>query len=253
LRSRSPSVGGSHGPGSIHSFGTVARRRRSSVAAGSSPSSRSGSSSKTRTRSVRGHGGAGPGRAAGRGRGGGCTCIAASTGELRSSRRARERPRCLAPWSPGRAASCLGDDTHGPVLGPSTAGGAAPGARGPLRPSGHTARCHARDAGRRPARHGGRARIHLPRRSHVPGSTPLRPDGARGRRARPDLRRRHGPRQIVEYPRDPSATPIAKAMARDPALVRRAVFSRCRRAPSPPPCPAPAWRASRPTAARSGS
>ena len=33
----------------------------------------------------------------------------------------------------------------------------------------------------------------------------------------------HG--QIVEYPRDPSATPIAKAMARDPALVRRAVFS----------------------------
>ena len=30
---------------------------------------------------------------------------------------------------------------------------------------------------------------------------------------------------IVEYPRDPSATPIAKAMARDPALVRRAVFS----------------------------
>ena len=31
--------------------------------------------------------------------------------------------------------------------------------------------------------------------------------------------------QIVEYPRDPSATPIAKAMARDPALVRRAVFS----------------------------
>ncbi|MDQ3631544.1 MAG: choice-of-anchor L domain-containing protein [Actinomycetota bacterium] len=30
---------------------------------------------------------------------------------------------------------------------------------------------------------------------------------------------------IVEYPLDPSATPIAKAMARDPALVRRAVFS----------------------------
>jgi len=30
---------------------------------------------------------------------------------------------------------------------------------------------------------------------------------------------------IVEYPRDPSATPIAKAMARDPSLVRRAVFS----------------------------
>lgn len=30
---------------------------------------------------------------------------------------------------------------------------------------------------------------------------------------------------IVEYPRDPSATPIAKAMARDPQLVRRAVFS----------------------------
>ena len=30
---------------------------------------------------------------------------------------------------------------------------------------------------------------------------------------------------IVEYPRDPSATPIAKAMARNPALVRRAVFS----------------------------
>jgi hypothetical protein len=30
---------------------------------------------------------------------------------------------------------------------------------------------------------------------------------------------------IVEFPRDPSATPIAKAMARDPALVRRAVFS----------------------------
>jgi len=33
----------------------------------------------------------------------------------------------------------------------------------------------------------------------------------------------HG--QIVEYPRDPSATPVAQAMARDPALVRRAVFS----------------------------
>jgi hypothetical protein len=30
---------------------------------------------------------------------------------------------------------------------------------------------------------------------------------------------------IVEYPRDPSATPIARAMARDPELVRRAVFS----------------------------
>ena len=30
---------------------------------------------------------------------------------------------------------------------------------------------------------------------------------------------------IVEYPRNPSATPIAKAMARDPSLVRRAVFS----------------------------
>jgi hypothetical protein len=30
---------------------------------------------------------------------------------------------------------------------------------------------------------------------------------------------------IVEYPRDPSATPIAKAMAREPELVRRAVFS----------------------------
>ena len=29
---------------------------------------------------------------------------------------------------------------------------------------------------------------------------------------------------IVEYPRDPSATPIAKAMAREPSLVRRAVF-----------------------------
>jgi hypothetical protein len=30
---------------------------------------------------------------------------------------------------------------------------------------------------------------------------------------------------IVEYPRDPSATPIAKAMTREPSLVRRAVFS----------------------------
>ncbi len=30
---------------------------------------------------------------------------------------------------------------------------------------------------------------------------------------------------IVEYPLNPSATPIAKAMARDPSLVRRAVFS----------------------------
>ena len=30
---------------------------------------------------------------------------------------------------------------------------------------------------------------------------------------------------IVEYPRDPSATPIAQAMAREPGLVRRAVFS----------------------------
>jgi hypothetical protein len=30
---------------------------------------------------------------------------------------------------------------------------------------------------------------------------------------------------IVEYPRDPSATPIARAMAREPSLVRRAVFS----------------------------
>jgi hypothetical protein len=30
---------------------------------------------------------------------------------------------------------------------------------------------------------------------------------------------------IVEFPRDPSATPVAKAMARDPGLVRRAVFS----------------------------
>jgi hypothetical protein len=31
--------------------------------------------------------------------------------------------------------------------------------------------------------------------------------------------------KIVEFPRDPSATPVAKAMARDPGLVRRAVFS----------------------------
>ena len=31
--------------------------------------------------------------------------------------------------------------------------------------------------------------------------------------------------KITEFPRDPSATPIAKAMARDPKLVRRAVFS----------------------------
>ncbi len=30
---------------------------------------------------------------------------------------------------------------------------------------------------------------------------------------------------IVEYPLNPSATPVAKAMARDPSLVRRAVFS----------------------------
>jgi hypothetical protein len=30
---------------------------------------------------------------------------------------------------------------------------------------------------------------------------------------------------ITEYPADPSATPIAKAIARDPSLVRRAVFS----------------------------
>lgn len=30
---------------------------------------------------------------------------------------------------------------------------------------------------------------------------------------------------IVEYPKDPSATPLAKAMAGDPAIVRRAVFS----------------------------
>jgi hypothetical protein len=32
-------------------------------------------------------------------------------------------------------------------------------------------------------------------------------------------------RPIVEYPRDPSATPIARAMASDPSIVRRAVFS----------------------------
>ena len=32
-------------------------------------------------------------------------------------------------------------------------------------------------------------------------------------------------RPIVEYPRDPSATPLAKAMAGDPEIVRRAVFS----------------------------
>ncbi len=31
--------------------------------------------------------------------------------------------------------------------------------------------------------------------------------------------------KIVEYPLNPSATPVAKAMARDPKLVRRAVFS----------------------------
>jgi hypothetical protein len=31
--------------------------------------------------------------------------------------------------------------------------------------------------------------------------------------------------KITEYPVDPSATPLAKAMARDPSLVRRAVFS----------------------------
>jgi hypothetical protein len=30
---------------------------------------------------------------------------------------------------------------------------------------------------------------------------------------------------IVEFPRDPSATPVAKAIARDPSLVRRGVFS----------------------------
>jgi hypothetical protein len=31
--------------------------------------------------------------------------------------------------------------------------------------------------------------------------------------------------QIIEYPKNPSATPLAKAMAGDPAIVRRAVFS----------------------------
>jgi hypothetical protein len=31
--------------------------------------------------------------------------------------------------------------------------------------------------------------------------------------------------KIIEYPTDPSATPLAKAMAREPGLVRRAVFS----------------------------
>jgi hypothetical protein len=30
---------------------------------------------------------------------------------------------------------------------------------------------------------------------------------------------------IREYPRDPSATPLARAMAGDPSIVRRAVFS----------------------------
>ncbi len=33
------------------------------------------------------------------------------------------------------------------------------------------------------------------------------------------------PAAIIEYPRDPSATPIARAITRDPTLVRRAVFS----------------------------
>jgi hypothetical protein len=31
--------------------------------------------------------------------------------------------------------------------------------------------------------------------------------------------------KIIEYPADPSATPVARAIARDPGLVRRAVFS----------------------------
>ncbi len=34
-----------------------------------------------------------------------------------------------------------------------------------------------------------------------------------------------GQAKIVEYPRDPSATPVARAMASQPGLVRRAVFS----------------------------
>jgi hypothetical protein len=45
---------------------------------------------------------------------------------------------------------------------------------------------------------------------------------------------------IVEYPRDPSATAIARAMAVDPTVVRRAVFPPCRRrAPTPRPCRRP--------------
>jgi hypothetical protein len=40
--------------------------------------------------------------------------------------------------------------------------------------------------------------------------------------------------QITEYPVDPSATPVAKVMARDPSLVRRAVFSALPPSAKPP-------------------